>query len=79
MLSKVQAKSGLTPDEHTEVIRGWAHLLFPYRDIYLPGPDVGTNDIDMKTIAIESGIAHALSKPVDMGGNRIDSMQAGSK
>ena len=74
--SGIVAKNGLTPDEHTEVIRGWAHLLFPYRDIYLPGPDVGTNDIDMKTIAIESGIAHALSKPVDMGGNRIDQLGA---
>ncbi|MEI7845855.1 MAG: Glu/Leu/Phe/Val dehydrogenase dimerization domain-containing protein [Chloroflexota bacterium] len=74
--SGLVAEKGLTPEERTEVIRGWARLLFPYRDIYLPGPDVGTNDVDMKTIAIENGIDHALSKPVDMGGNRIDQLGA---
>ena len=42
----------------------------------LPGPDVGTNDDDMKTIAIENGLDNALSKPVDMGGNRIDQLGA---
>jgi len=74
--SGIVAEHGLTPEQHTEVIRGWAHLLFRYRDIYLPGPDVGTNDADMKTIAIENGIDHALSKPADMGGNRIDQLGA---
>ena len=56
------------------IVRGWARLLYRYRDIYLPGPDVGTNDSDMKTIAIEHGLDCALSKPVDMGGNRIDQL-----
>jgi glutamate dehydrogenase (NAD(P)+) len=74
--SGIVAEHGLTPEQHTEVIRGWAHLLFRYRDIYLPGPDVGTNDADMKTVAIENGIDHALSKPADMGGNRIDQLGA---
>ncbi len=74
--SGIVAEHGLTPDQHTEVIRGWAHLIYRYRDIYLPGPDVGTNDSDMKTIAIENGIDHALSKPADMGGNRIDQLGA---
>jgi len=74
--SGIVAEHGLTPEQHTQVIRGWAHLLFRYRDIYLPGPDVGTNDADMKTIAIENGIDHALSKPADMGGNRIDQLGA---
>jgi glutamate dehydrogenase (NAD(P)+) len=74
--SGIVAEHGLTSEQHTEVIRGWAHLLFRYRDIYLPGPDVGTNDADMKTIAIENGIDHALSKPADMGGNRIDQLGA---
>lgn len=74
--SGIVAEHGLTAEQHTEVIRGWAHLLFRYRDIYLPGPDVGTNDADMKTIAIENGIDHALSKPADMGGNRIDQLGA---
>ncbi len=64
----------LTQEEHTAIIRGFAHLIRRYRDIYLPGPDVGTNDSDMKTIAIENGLHSVLSKPVDMGGNRIDQL-----
>ncbi len=64
----------ISDEEHTEIVRGWARLLYRYRDIYLPGPDVGTNDTDMKTIAIEHGLDCALSKPVDMGGNRIDQL-----
>jgi glutamate dehydrogenase (NAD(P)+) len=40
--------------------------------MYVPGPDVGTNDADMKTIAIENGIDSAVSKTADMGGNQID-------
>jgi glutamate dehydrogenase (NAD(P)+) len=67
---------GLSPADHTEVVRRFAHLIYLYRDIYLPGPDVGTNDADMKTIAIENGLDCALSKPVDMGGNRIDELGA---
>lgn len=74
--SGIVADSDLTPEQHTEVVRGFAKLIFRYRDIYLPGPDVGTNDSDMKTVAIENGIDHALSKPVDMGGNRIDQLGA---
>jgi glutamate dehydrogenase (NAD(P)+) len=66
----------LTPDEHTAVVRGFARLLYRYRALYLPGPDVGTNDADMKTIAIENGLDHAVSKPADMGGNRIDQLGA---
>jgi len=50
--SGIVAERSLTPKERTEVVRGFARLLYPYRDIYLPGPDVGTNDADMKTIAI---------------------------
>ncbi|MEK9162334.1 MAG: Glu/Leu/Phe/Val dehydrogenase dimerization domain-containing protein [Chloroflexota bacterium] len=74
--SGIVADSDLTPEQHTEVVRGFSKLIFRYRDIYLPGPDVGTNDSDMKTVAIENGIDHALSKPVDMGGNRIDQLGA---
>jgi glutamate dehydrogenase (NAD(P)+) len=66
----------LAPQEHTEVVRGFARLIARYRDIYLPGPDVGTNDADMKTVAIENGLDNALSKPADMGGNRIDQLGA---
>ena len=74
--SGLVAEHGLTPEQHTQVIRSWAHLLARYHEIYLPGPDVGTNDADMKTIAIENGIDRALSKPADMGGNRIDQLGA---
>jgi glutamate dehydrogenase (NAD(P)+) len=74
--SGIVAPSNLSPAEHTEIIRGFARLIYRYRHIYLPGPDVGTNDADMKTIAIENGLDHALSKPADMGGNRIDQLGA---
>jgi len=30
----------------------------------------------MKTIAVENGLDRAVSKPVDMGGNRIDQLGA---
>lgn len=66
----------LSPADHTAVVRGFARLINRYTGIYLPGPDVGTNDADMKTVAIENGLDNALSKPVDMGGNRIDELGA---
>ena len=72
----IVAERNISSEEHTAVVRGFARLLYRYRDIYLPGPDVGTNDADMKTIAIENGLDNALSKPVDMGGNRIDQLGA---
>ena len=60
--------------ERTEVVRGFARLLARYQEIYIPGPDVGTNDADMKTIACENGLDGAVSKTADMGGNRIDEL-----
>ncbi|MBM3144484.1 MAG: CBS domain-containing protein [Chloroflexi bacterium] len=66
----------LSSAEHTDVVCAFARLIYRYCDIYLPGPDVGTNDADMKTIAIENGLDNALSKPVEMGGNRIDELGA---
>jgi len=72
--SGIVAPPGLSPEAHRVVVRRFAHLIFRYRSIYLPGPDVGTNDADMKTIAIECGLDCALSKPADMGGNRIDEL-----
>lgn len=74
--SGIVAERSLTPREHTEVVRRFAHLIYRYHDIYIPGPDVGTNDADMKTIAIENGLDNALSKPLEMGGNRIDQLGA---
>lgn len=74
--SGIVAPTTLSPEDHTEVVRRFARLIFRYRDIYLPGPDVGTNDADMKTVAIENGLDSALSKPADMGGNRIDQLGA---
>jgi len=72
----IVAESNLSPEEHVEVVRGIARLIRRYRDVYVPGPDVGTNDADMKTIAIENGLDSAVSKPADMGGNRIDELGA---
>jgi glutamate dehydrogenase/leucine dehydrogenase/CBS domain-containing protein len=77
--SGIVAKRGLTPEQHKEIVSRFAHLIYRYRDIYLPGPDVGTNDADMKTIAIENGLDDALSKPVDMGGNCIDQLGAAAE
>ena len=57
-----------------EIVKGFGRLLKRYKDIYIPGPDVGTNDADMKTFAIENGLNNAVSKPADMGGNRIDEL-----
>ena len=74
--SGIVAPESVTTDQHRRIVRGFAHLLHRYTDIYLPGPDVGTNDDDMKTIAIENGLDNALSKPIDMGGNRIDELGA---
>ncbi len=73
-------KSGIVRPDHLsdsdrhEVIRGFGQLLKRYREIYIPGPDVGTNDADMKTFAIENGLNNVVSKPADMGGNRIDEL-----
>ncbi len=60
-------------DRH-EIIKGFGQLLKRYKQIYIPGPDVGTNDADMKTFAIENGLNNVVSKPADMGGNRIDEL-----
>ncbi len=72
--SGIVSKSDLPPKDRLEVIKGFGRLLARYADIYIPGPDVGTNDTDMKTIAIENGLNNAVSKPADMGGNRIDEL-----
>ena len=74
--SGIVAEPDMPSQERTELIRKFARLLRRYRDIYVPGPDVGTNDADMKTISIENGIDSAVSKPADMGGNRIDELGA---
>lgn len=70
------ARQDLSSEEHSAVVRGFARLLRRYTHIYLPGPDVGTNDADMKTVAIENGLDNALSKPAGMGGNRVDELGA---
>ncbi len=74
--SGIVASTNLSLADHTAVVRGFAHLIRRYVRLYNPGPDVGTNDQDMKTIAIENGLDAAVSKPVDMGGNRIDQLGA---
>lgn len=74
--SGIVAPRGLTAADRNQIVRGFARLLRRYTDIYLPGPDVGTNDEDMRRVAISNGLDHALSKPADMGGNRIDELGA---
>jgi len=70
----IVAERGLPLEQHEKIVRGFARLIRKYRDIYIPGPDVGTKDSDMMTIAIENGIDSAVSKPLLMGGNRIDEL-----
>ncbi len=72
--SGIVCPDNLTPEDRHEVIKGFGRLLKRYKDIYIPGPDVGTNDADMKTFAIENGLNNVVSKPADMGGNRIDEL-----
>lgn len=72
----IVASTNLSPVDHTAVVRGFAHLIRRYVRLYNPGPDVGTNDQDMKTIAIENGLDAVVSKPAEMGGNRIDQLGA---
>jgi glutamate dehydrogenase (NAD(P)+) len=72
----IVAERSLEPEQRTEVIRGFARLIRRYQKTYLPGPDVGTNDADMRLIATENGLDCALSKPADMGGNCIDELGA---
>lgn len=72
--SGIVAPAKMDPKDREKIIKGFANLIHRYRRIYLPGPDVGTNDDDMKTIAIENGLDCALSKTTDMGGNCIDEL-----
>ena len=77
--SGIVASPDMPAEEREAVIRGFARLIQRYHKIYLPGPDVGTNDDDMKSIAIMNGLDGALSKTVDMGGNRIDQLGAAAQ
>ena len=72
--SGIVRPDNLSEEDRHEVIKGFGHLLKRYKQIYIPGPDVGTNDADMKTFAIENGLNNVVSKPADMGGNRIDEL-----
>ncbi|WP_291346474.1 CBS domain-containing protein [Desulfobacula sp.] len=72
--SGIVRPENLSKEGRYEVIKGFGQLLKRYKDIYIPGPDVGTNDADMKTFAIENGLNNVVSKPADMGGNRIDEL-----
>jgi glutamate dehydrogenase (NAD(P)+) len=74
--SGIVAPRDLSAGDHAEVVRRFARLLYPYRELYLPGPDVGTDDADMRIVAIENGLDSAVSKPVDLGGNQIDQLGA---
>ncbi len=72
--SGIVCPKSLSPSDRHQIIKGFGQLLKRYKEIYIPGPDVGTNDADMKTFAIENGLNNVVSKPADMGGNRIDEL-----
>ncbi len=77
--SGIVCSGAMDKKERKEIIKGFGRLLKRYKDIYIPGPDVGTNDQDMKIFAIENGINNVVSKPADMGGNRIDELGGAAK
>jgi glutamate dehydrogenase/leucine dehydrogenase len=54
--SGIVAERGIGPQAHKALVAGFARLIRRYRELYVPGPDVGTNDLDMKTIAIVNGL-----------------------
>lgn len=72
----IVAERSLTPNEHAQVLRSFSRLLYRYHDLFVPGPDVGTNDEDMKQVAIENGLDNVVSKPAEMGGTGIDQVGA---
>ena len=72
--SGIVQPDNLSENNRYELIKGFGQLLKRYRKIYIPGPDVGTNDADMKIFAVENGLNNVVSKPADMGGNRIDDL-----
>lgn len=72
----ILSEPDLPTKKRDEIVRRFARLLCRYCDIFLPGPDVGTDDTDMKRIAIENGLDNALSKPAEMGGVRLSELGA---
>ena len=74
--SGIVTGGGLSKTDRETVVAGFARLLQRYRSVYVPGPDVGTNDRDMRIVAAVNGLDGAVSKPADMGGNRIDELGA---
>lgn len=74
----IVAERSLTPQRHMHVLQRFARLLYRYHHVFIPGPDVGTDDADMKTIAIMNGLDNAVSKPAAMGGNQVDQLGAGA-
>ncbi|MHC4662941.1 MAG: Glu/Leu/Phe/Val dehydrogenase dimerization domain-containing protein, partial [Planctomycetota bacterium] len=67
----------LDEDGKRIVVERFGMMIQRYADLYNPGPDVGINDQDMKTIAIVNGLDNVVSKPSEMGGNQID-MEGGA-
>lgn len=59
--SGIVAESDRPPGEHAATVRGFAQLIRRYSEVYVPGPDVGTNDRDMKTIEIDGSVQHAAA------------------
>ncbi|MGM0469941.1 MAG: Glu/Leu/Phe/Val dehydrogenase dimerization domain-containing protein, partial [Promethearchaeati archaeon] len=40
----IVANREISPQKHKEIIKGFARLIKKYQHLYVPGPDVGTND-----------------------------------
>ena len=72
--SGIVKPDNMSDDVRAQIIQGFGALIRRYTKIYIPGPDVGTNDADMKTFAISNGLNNCVSKTADMGGNRIDEL-----
>ena len=72
----IVAAAGLSPEAHTEVIRRFARLIRRYRDIYVRGRTSVPTTPTCRPSPIGNGLDGAVSKPAEMGGNRIDELGA---
>ncbi len=72
----IVADESMPAEDKRNTVRRFARLLARYKAEYNPGPDVGMDDEDMATLAIENGLDSVVSKPARMGGTEIDACGA---
>jgi glutamate dehydrogenase (NAD(P)+) len=68
----IVADGNMPVEDKRNTVRRFARLIARYKTEYNPGPDVGMDDEDMATLALENGLDSVVSKPARMGGTEID-------